>query len=138
MSRKTLSLRRWLRTWLGQYIQMDGLSPKKMPFSKRRLSFLPQVEGLETRIVPTATISLADSSLTVAYNGTATIHLERSGDTGEVSVNVQTQDGTAVSGTDYSSVNTTVSFGDGQMEADVSVNTLGHRESSDVELTVAL
>jgi hypothetical protein len=87
-------------------------------------------------------VSFSSSSY-VAANGSASITLVRTGSIhGTISVNLQTSDGTAVAGTDYTAQAMAVTFTDGQTQQTISipVSTESHEdpaESFNVSLTGA-
>ena len=162
MTQKTFSLWLWARNWLKKHVQLDGLlallerspaglkqflqlglKPEKMPGSKRRRSFQPQLEGLEVRIMPATTIGFHTGAPVAYYNDSAAnIQIDRTGDlSGASSVEVYSQDDSAYSGTDYSGISTgtLVFFAANENQETISIPLLNNPEpNGDVDFDLFL
>jgi hypothetical protein len=113
----------------------------------RRPSVRPYLEGLETRLAPAITLSVANPQpFPEGDSGTTNMVfvVTRSGDTEPaVQVNYATQDGTgpngAHAGTDYEATSGTLSFGTGETVKNIAVPIIGNTLlQSDRTFTVAL
>jgi len=160
MSRRLLPSRTTFRKWLNPYTYFDGwftllergrsalrhalewgslLSEKA--FSKRRRSFLPQVEGLEVRTLMTSVLFFNTSSPDVNYDATL-INLDvRLSNTSSATITVHysTNNGTAIAGTDFTGISSgLLTFQPGVSVQDFTVSMLDHKESSDVNFSVTL
>ena len=91
-------------------------------------------------VTPTAALEFATSSESVdETTGSATIEVERaSGYQGAVSVNIGTSGGTAVAGTNYTAVNTTLNFPAGQNDETVTIPLLNAGLIPDLTVNVVL
>jgi hypothetical protein len=95
-----------------------------------RFSFRPQVEALDGRALPSATLSINDVSVVEGDGGQSalvfTVSLSRGGK-GEVSVDYAAADGSAQAGSDYSAVSGTLTFARGEKSKTVVVPVYGDR-----------
>jgi uncharacterized delta-60 repeat protein len=128
----------------GTTIEYSGLEPTNRPLS------LPQVVSAEPVNCsagpnPDAGLLQFEASSFVAdeYAGASPVVIvtRSGGSTGRVSVNISTSDGTAVAGSDYTALSTTVLFGDGDtgsrvVEVPITPDTLGELDET-VNLTLS-
>ena len=117
--------------------------PRGHRWHRRRTGYLPQLEGMELRLLMTTpTLSFVRSSESVHYNASdlvVSVLLSPANATATVTVKYSTSGGTAVAGTDFTGIsNQTLTFLPGHTQENFTVAMLDHKESSNVNFSLQL